>query len=60
MTADDQRSELRALLTRAAIVEAERQRARDRRDWPAEARAELELRRLWQRHSELEAAERVA
>lgn len=46
--------ELRAILTRAATVEAERQRARDRRDWPAEAQAERELRQLWRRHSELE------
>ena len=50
----DTDSELRAILTRAATVEAERQRARDRGDSPAEAAAEHELRRLWRRHSELE------
>ena len=50
----DTDAELRAVLTRAAAVEAERQRARDRQDWPAEAAAEHELRRLWRRHSELE------
>ena len=47
-------SELRAILTRAATVEAERQRARDRGDSRAEAAAEHELRRLWRRHSDIE------
>ena len=51
---DGTESELRAILTRAATVEAERQRARDRQDWPAESAAECELRRLWRRHAELE------
>ena len=47
-------AELRALLTRAAIVESERQRARERKDAPSEAAAEHELRALWRRHSEIE------
>lgn len=51
---DDSQTELRALLTRAAIVESERQRARERRDTTAEAAAEGELRDLWRRHSEIE------
>lgn len=50
----DTDSELRAILTRAATVEAERQRARDLGDTPAEALAEMELRRLWRRYSDLE------
>lgn len=57
---DDHRSEVQALLTRAATAEAQRQSARDRRDWPVVAALEGELRRLWARHAELEAAERVA
>jgi hypothetical protein len=57
---DDQRSELRAILTRAATCEAQRQAAREQRDWPSVAALEDELRRLWRRHAELEARERVA
>jgi hypothetical protein len=53
-------AEMRALLTRAAIVESQRQAARDRREWHAETQAERELRELWKRHAELEAAERIA
>ena len=60
MTADDARSELAALMTRASIAEAQRQRARERGDWHVEAQAERELRALWKRHAELEAIERVA
>lgn len=53
--------QLRAVLTRAATVEAERQAARERRDWPAVAAAERELAALWRQHGELEAeAGRVA
>lgn len=47
------RAERRAILTRAASAEAERQAARERRDWPTMARAELELGRLWRRFGEL-------
>lgn len=50
----DHEAELRAILTRAATVEAERQAARHRQDWQGMAAAEIELQRLWQRHDELE------
>jgi hypothetical protein len=50
----DRDSELRTILTRAATIEASRQRARERRDWPRVAQLESELRKLWRRHSELE------
>ena len=52
--------EQRALLTRAAEIEAARQNALRVGDVVAVARLEDELRRLWQRHSELEARERAA
>jgi hypothetical protein len=52
MTATD--AQLRAILTRAATVEAERQAARERRDWPAVAAAERELAVLWRQHADLE------
>lgn len=47
-------SELRAILTRAAAIEAERQAAKERCDTSALAAAEHELRQLWRRHTELE------
>ena len=56
----DTRAEMRAILTRAATCEAERQAAQERRDSPAELAAERELRDLWKRYGELERAERVA
>jgi hypothetical protein len=45
---------MRALLTRAAMVECERQTARERRDWPKLSQCKSELRRLWARHAALE------
>lgn len=48
------RTELRALLTRAAEVEARRQRARDSRDAAATDALEAELRELWRAYVELE------
>ena len=48
------RNEVRALLTRAAVVEAERQAARERGDGAAVTACERELAALWRRHSELE------
>jgi len=50
----DARSEMRAILTRAATVEAERQAAHQAKDWPRIAGLERELAALWRRHSELE------
>lgn len=49
------RSELRALLTRAADAECSRQRAVRDRDHSRQAALEHELAALWQRHAELEA-----
>ena len=54
MTHADLEAELRALLTRAADVEAKRQAAHLHADWPQVARLENELRRLWSRHDQLE------
>jgi hypothetical protein len=57
----DHDAELRALLTRAADCEARRLSALQAQDWPRVAALEVELARLWRRHSDLEAqAERVA
>lgn len=53
---DDIEHEKRAVLARAAHVEAERQAAQERRDWPRLAATERELHALWQRHGELERA----
>jgi len=52
----DAATEMRALLTRAADLEARRQAAQRRGDEPAERMAEDELRALWRRYTELEAA----
>lgn len=49
-------NELRSILTRAAIIEADRQAARDRRDATRLEACERELAALWRRHSELERA----
>jgi hypothetical protein len=58
---DAERNQAQALLVRAAEQEARRQAAHARRDWPAVASAEAELRALWRQHAELERrAERVA
>ncbi len=46
-------AERRALLTRAAVAESERQAAHERRDWPAVARTQLELRKLWRAFAQL-------
>ena len=54
MTGETARSLVRAILTRAATVEAERQRAVQSKDWPAVAAAERELRELWRQHADLE------
>jgi hypothetical protein len=51
---DATRTELRALLTRAAVLEARRQAALGRGDTCAEQAAERELAEIWRRHSELE------
>lgn len=48
------RAELRALLTRAATVEAERQRAVLHGDSEAAEAAMIELVKLWARHADLE------
>ena len=48
--------ELRAILVRAAVVEAARQAAKERGDVPAQYEHERELSRLWQRYGELERA----
>jgi len=57
----DYHAELQALLVRAATVEAARQAAHQRGDWPAVAGHERELRELWRAHSDLERqAARVA
>jgi hypothetical protein len=50
----DVEAELRAILTHAATVEAQRQAARDHDDAPAMAAAERELAALWRRHADLE------
>jgi len=50
----DHHAELQALLVRAATVEAARQAAQQRGDWPAVAGHETELRELWRAHSDLE------
>lgn len=50
---DDRQRERRAILTRAAVAESERQAAHDRRDWPAVARWEVELRKLWRAFGQL-------
>jgi hypothetical protein len=47
-------AERRALLTRAASVECQRQAALERRDWPTQAAAERELHRLWRRFAQLD------
>lgn len=59
MTEHD-RIEVQALCARAAVEEAKRQAAQQRGDWHGEHEAERELRRLWHRHAELAAIERVA
>jgi hypothetical protein len=56
MNPESVRRELRTLLTRAATLEAERQKAQQSKDWPTVTAAERELAALWRRHSELEAA----
>lgn len=53
---DAARAELQALLVRAAIAEAARQDARKRGDTVAERALEDEIRQLWARHADLEAA----
>ena len=53
---DDVRSRLRALLTRAADVEASRQQAERDSDQVRAAALEAELRQLWREHADLEAA----
>jgi hypothetical protein len=52
--ATDARTEQRAILTKAATVEAQRQLARQRGDEVAVREYERELRQLWSRHRELE------
>lgn len=49
-----QKSELRALLTRAADLEAQRQDACKVGDTLAQQGLEAELRRVWERYSALE------
>jgi ribose 1,5-bisphosphokinase PhnN len=48
------RSQLRAILTRAADAEASRQQAVADRDWTRAQALENELRELWQAHGDLE------
>jgi hypothetical protein len=48
------RSELRALLTRAADCEASKQRAKRDGDLVRVEALEAELRKLWSRHADLE------
>ena len=50
----DTEAELRALLTRAADLEAQRQAAHQAKDWPKVAGLEIELAKLWRRHADLE------
>jgi hypothetical protein len=50
----DTESEMRAILTRAATVEAQRQAAAQRGEDHAAREYELELSRLWARHADLE------
>jgi hypothetical protein len=52
-TYSDRRRARQALLVRAAMAESERQAAQGRRDWPAQARCEVELRRLWRAFGQL-------
>ena len=51
---NDTESETRALLTRAATLEAARQRAHKAKDWPRVAGIERELACLWRRHADIE------
>ncbi len=53
MNRDDIRAERQALRTRAATLEAQRQRALQRRDWRTAQQCEADLRRLWARHEAL-------
>jgi hypothetical protein len=48
------RSQLRALLVRAAHIEAQRQAAHQAQDWPKVAGLERELLRLYREHADLE------
>lgn len=52
---DAQRTEARALLTRAATLEAQRQSACKAGDTLAQQGLEAELRRVWEAYSALEA-----
>jgi hypothetical protein len=54
MTEDARRAELRALLTRAATLEVERQAAVQRGDAAAVEALMLELVKLWSAHADLE------
>jgi hypothetical protein len=57
---DAQRAELQSLLTRAAVLEAQRQTAQQARDWARAAGLERELAALWQRHNQIETSSRGA
>ena len=50
----DRRAEAQALLTRAAIIEAQRQGAVARGDHVAAHEFEIELSRIWSRYVDLE------
>ena len=54
MTDDDRRAELRALITRAGVIEAQRLLAVERGDRDAARHCEHELARLWKRYCDLE------
>lgn len=53
---ESERNLLRALLTRAATLEVQRQAAVQRGDTAARDAAERELRELWREHQRLERA----
>lgn len=51
---DETRTQLRAILTRAADAEASRQRAVQDKDWQTVAALEAELAKLYREHAEVE------
>ena len=54
MTDEATRNQQRALLVRAAHLEAQRQAAHQAQDWPKVAGLERELLRLYREHADLE------